>query len=142
MTLGDLSVPALRQQCSTLVARKPDLFGLNSASERARARSGRVLLLSGAAAMGKTRLAAEFSAFARSNGVQILERSANLQPRAPDGGWKQISSQRVIRDDWGKIDRSRGGILPRRGPNQSARSSRFRDAGRILNAPARAEGSA
>ena len=77
---------------SGFVGRKSELFQLGSALDRARSGSGGVWLLSGEAGVGKTRLAMQFSAYARVTGAKVLMGRANQRFRdtLPFGVWNQI----------------------------------------------------
>jgi hypothetical protein len=68
---------------------------LGAALESAKTRSGGVLMLSGEAGVGKTRLATEFAQFARAGGAKVLEGRAGHQVRIPFGIWQQVLSSRI-----------------------------------------------
>lgn len=58
--------------CSSLVGREPDIEDLEAALDEARAGRGNVILLSGEAGVGKTRLVREFMASARRRSFSVL----------------------------------------------------------------------
>ena len=66
------TVPAQRKSVDAFVGRKQELAWLKDAVRSARSQRGRVCLLAGEAGIGKTRLAAEFAAFAEDHGMRVL----------------------------------------------------------------------
>ncbi len=72
--------------CSSLVGREPEIEDLEGALNEARAGRGSVVLLSGEAGVGKTRLARELVASARHRSCSVLVGRAMDSPTPPAFG--------------------------------------------------------
>ena len=89
---------------SSFVGRKSQLVRLGAALEKAKNGWGSVLMLSGEAGVGKTRLSLEFAEHARLSGAKVLEGRAHHRVRIPFGVWNQILSNKLSQDSARRID--------------------------------------
>jgi hypothetical protein len=132
---------------SCFVGRKPQLYRLGAALEKAKTRTGSILMLSGEAGVGKSRLALEFAEYARSSGAKVLEGRANQRVRIPFGLWKQILSSQLSQDGARQIGFTGAassidprGVVPAQGfDSQVVEGESLEAAGRILVDDARVQ---
>lgn len=126
------------------IGRQTELTALDAALERTLAGQGRILLLSGAPGIGKTRTAQELAARAESRGLQVLWGRCHEEPGTPLywpwlqllGGWLEDADEtrlaEALGDDAGIIAellpelRQRLADLPSPAPVSDPAQARFR----------------